>query len=152
LPIDIAALKTELQLPAYAQALANGDVGTLAEMLNAVSDAIVIPRGDIGRQKSIEILAPVIITLLQQTANPDPVISGNAKFWLGAYDRLIAPIEIVHTSALLVIGMMDNLRDQGFMTQAQHDEFLTRTGSRCEQMFGAGETVNMADVIESLRP
>jgi len=152
MPIDIAALKTELALPAYAQDVANGDVGRLAGQLNAVSDKIVIPRGDIGRQKAIELLAPVVFGLLQQTANPDPTISAQAKLWLGAYDRLIAPIEIVHTSAVFVIALADNLLQQGFMSQQQHDEFLKRTGSRCEELFGAGETVNMADVIEALRP
>lgn len=133
--IDLAALKAELQLPAYAANIAAGAMGAVSAQLNAVSGTIDIDRGVLEAYEVVNatdstewaLLLPTEKQRYQTIVGAGKVDSKNAN---------------VRAAFLAMFGA-------GTATRAALIAMLTRKGSRAEQLLGT--SVSYDDITRALR-
>lgn len=139
--LDYAALKTEVELAAYATPRNAGNDQAVADMLNAVNPAITIARSQIPTS---EVVAAIDIAAY----NAVPT-TGSQRAWL---DRLLSTEVVILTPT--VKTAIASLFPNSGATAAARGRMLAltdRPGSRAEQLFGEHTRVSPADVAIALR-
>ena len=139
--MDLAALKNELTIdPAalgYAAMIAAGNHNALATTLNLVRAGIAINRTIVPAYEIIN--------------------ATDAAEWTSAtaaekqrYQTIVGAGQVDLSNAN-VRAMFQAMFGAGTTTRAALMALLTRTGSRGEQLFGAGTVVTHVDILEALR-
>lgn len=135
-PQQLAQLKTEMELPAYAGKTAAERV----EMINAPKQGVTF--NQIVPKATVALVLDSSHELVAELA--DPI---KKEVWRRRFDVLLSLVEGVKPSDIadmMAAGMAD-----GVLTEQQVGtlHYLgTRTGSRAEELFGEGATVSLNDV------
>ncbi len=138
--MDYMRLKAEIRDDPKGLGYAGKSEAQTADMLNAPGVESVA-RGTVSRNTLIGDLAPVVMTLVQQSAS-----SPKAAAWLAIYDRLLAPKETVNLQNGVVQQMFAQIAADGYMTVSQQASLLHDPASRAEWLLGQGSVVTARDV------
>ena len=149
--LDRARLREELRTDplgyGYAEWVADGSDQALGDLLNHVRDGVTAPRDGkpIGAAIRVDRLDVTPIELLDavdpRDLDPSPAVAA----W---FQALASRPQI---PAALVTRLGAHLAPAS-EARARLAARLTRTGSRAEQLFGAGAWVRHEDVAHALRP
>lgn len=140
--IDLAALKAELVADpsalGYAAPLASGGDNTLADLLNAPRAGITVYRGIIDGREIVSATTPaefLALTTAQQSL----------------YLAITGASGGVDTSNALVRSAFTTMFAAGTATRAALAALAIRSGSRAEQLWGAGTVVDYMTVAAARR-
>lgn len=136
MPIDYAALKTELALPAYAAALAAGNHVTVAALLNEVKPAISIQRDFIPAHDVFEAISQAEYTAL--TAIQLQRLHGILS---------MGPVNVKGPNTK---ATFQSIFGAGGATRTALTALINRPGSRAEELFGVNTKVTPADIAQAL--
>lgn len=146
-----AALRTELQLAKYATWVTNQDRAAIMASINAIDQAIQIKRADVSAQEVLEAID--LRDLAYPAAGTLPAASQPiANSWFESITQRDAirlqkddgnDTTVLKNLKLLVVS-------SGQGSQARINALATRSGSRSEQLFGAGYVVSEQNVADAL--
>lgn len=142
-----AALKAEIMSGPHAATLAAhvtaGNDRAIAEFLTDRNGAgaATIALATISRQRILRVFLKVAIDLDAKTA------AMKAK-----WDRILPFIrDMEDTPAAVIEDVLTLAVADGLITAAKADNIRKRNGSRCEALWGEGETITPIDVAQALR-
>lgn len=137
MPINLATLKEELALPAYAEAIALGWNEGIAAMLNAVDQAININRASVTTDEIIDAIAPADFAALTQLPLLRlSIILQKENFSVKGGNARQSLLDIFPAGATATRTALAALRQ--------------RKGSRAEELFGVDVKVTSNDVAAAL--
>lgn len=146
--IDYAALATELALPAYAALRAAGNDQGIADLLNTRVGTITIRRQDIAPREVL-----MAIDLRDLIASPAQVNNQTlAASWFESVTQGEATIQLSNADGTdsLLKDNIDRLLGNTNGSQTRLNAVARRDGSRAEQLFGAGTSLDSLDVARAL--
>lgn len=155
--MDYLALKTEIQADpmalGYAPYVAAGNDIAIADLLNALTGpgAAAISRQSITRGAFIDGIIPGTDQLSSGVSTSNtPFTQAQKDRWTFRFNGLGSGDPVIKLDARKM-GMLNQIVNEGIMTQAQIDAFTKRTGSRAEVLWGEGVTITANDVARAVR-
>lgn len=145
--MDYAALRTEIRTGPHAATMAahvtNGNDVAIAAFLNDrnAAGAAAITLNTIPRQRVLRVFLKVAIDLDGKTAAMKARWDRILPFISGMDDT---PVGVLNDALDLAIA-------DGLLLPAKADSIRQRNGSRCEVLWGEGESVTPFDVARALR-